>query len=151
MKRKLLALSVMILMAFGGTAAVGAADHEGPGPNGHNDRGLCTAYFNGQKNGHDKQREGEDGEYPGPFGGLEDHARDYTDNDGVDNDRDGETDEDGENESLSAAENIFNFCDDTSTIGGQPIHGRFSCEQGEAAADNDSDPNCEDNEAPGNS
>ena len=41
MKRKLLALSVMILMAFGGTAAVGAADHEGPGPNGHNDRGLC--------------------------------------------------------------------------------------------------------------
>jgi hypothetical protein len=147
MKRKLLALSVMILMAFGGTAAVGAADHEGPGPNGSNDHGLCTAYFNGQKNGHDKQKDG-DGEYPGPFAGLEDHARDYTDSDNVDNDGDGEVDEENENADLSAAENIFNFCDDTSTIGGNPAHGRFTCSDDPETNGNDE---CTDNDAPGNS
>lgn len=139
MKRKLLALSVMILMAFGGTAAVGVA---GPGPNGDNDRGLCTAYFNGQKNGHDKNGQ------PGPFQALEDTSRAYTDSDGVDNDGDGEVDEENENQDLSAAENVFNFCDDTSTIGGNPAHGRFTCSDDPETNGNDE---CTENEAPGKS
>ena len=44
---------------------VGVAQAE-PGPNGNNDHGICTAYFNGQKSGHDQ------GNSPGPFGALED-------------------------------------------------------------------------------
>jgi len=139
MKKKLLALAVTSLMAFGATAAVGAAD---PGPNGDNDRGLCTAYFNGQKNGHDKNGQ------PGPFAALEETSRAYTDSDGVDNDGDGEVDEENENQDLSAAENIFNFCDDTSTIGGNPEHGRFTCSDDPETNGNDE---CTENEGPGNS
>ena len=44
-----------------------------PGPNGKNDKGLCTAYFNGQKKGH------EQGNSPGPFGVLEDDNNDDID------------------------------------------------------------------------
>ena len=36
-----------------------------PGPNGNNHHGLCTAYFNGQKKGHDKHGS------PPPFAALE--------------------------------------------------------------------------------
>ena len=121
-----------------------------PGPNGNNDRGLCTAYFNGQKNGHDKQRE--DGSYPGPFAALEEAGNNHTDTDEQDNDGDGESDEEGEHESLSPAENIFNFCDDTIIIGGNPEHGRFTCTQdGEDAEEGETDPSCTENESPGNS
>lgn len=64
MNRKLITLAIASLMAFGSTAAISVAG-EGPGPNGKNDKGLCTAYFNGQKKGHDKHGS------PGPFATLE--------------------------------------------------------------------------------
>ena len=134
MRKALVALLTSALMLLGASFAVAL-----PGPNGSNDGGLCTAYFNGQKNGHDKNGQ------PGPFAALEEAGRAYTDNDGVDNDRDGQVDEEGENESLSAAENIFNFCNDTAWIGGNPEHGRFTCSDPGAS----SDPECTDNPPPG--
>lgn len=149
MLKRLLALLVAALATVG---VMNIATAE-PGPNGNNDHGLCTAYFNGQKNGHG---EGEDqSNQPPPFQGLEDASREYTDNDGVDNDNDGETDEDGENSALTDAENIFNYCNDNSVIGGNPIHGRFTCTDGdgvdEDGSDTDSEPECNENPAPGNS
>lgn len=62
MKKRLLALVFASLTASSGLAVAQAA----PGPNGNNDHGICTAYFNGQKKGH------EEGNGPGPFGALED-------------------------------------------------------------------------------
>jgi len=53
MKRKLLAVAITSLMAFGGTAAVTAA---APG-NGDNGHGMCTAYFSGSENGQEKKRD----------------------------------------------------------------------------------------------
>lgn len=114
-----------------------------PGPNGNNDHGLCTAYFNGQKEGHDKNGQ------PGPFQALEDTSREYTDSDGVDNDGDGEVDEDGENQDLSAAENVFNFCDNTTTIGGNPEHGRYTCVADSDPVTAGDQPSCEENDKPG--
>ena len=114
-----------------------------PGPNGNNDHGLCTAYFNGQKEGHDKNGQ------PGPFQALEDTSREYTDSDGVDNDGDGEVDEEEENQDLSAAENVFNFCDSTTAIGGNPDHGRYTCSDSDPAEPGNQ-PECEENEKPGN-
>jgi hypothetical protein len=138
--RKLIAtlFAAILLTAAGGAVASVSAD---PGPNGNNDGGLCTAYFNGQKKGHDKKGN------PGPFAALEEAGREYTDNDGVDNDRDGQVDEEGENESLSAEENIYNFCSDTAWIGGNPEHGRFTCTDDGSG---DTDPDCTRNDPPGN-
>jgi hypothetical protein len=76
MNRKLITLAIASLMAFGSTAAISVAD--GPGPNGNNEHGLCTAYFNGQKKGHDKH------DQPGPFQALEDVSREHANNDGKD-------------------------------------------------------------------
>ena len=114
-----------------------------PGPNGKNDKGLCTAYFNGQKEGHDKNGQ------PGPFQALEDTSREYTDSDGVDNDGDGEVDEEDENQDLSAAENVFNFCDNTTEIGGNPEHGRYTCVPDSDPTTEGDQPSCEENEKPG--
>jgi hypothetical protein len=61
MKKRLLALVFASLTASSGLAVAQAA----PGPNGNNDHGICTAYFNGQKKGH------EQGDAPGPFAALE--------------------------------------------------------------------------------
>jgi hypothetical protein len=145
--KKLLVALVATLAALG-FANFAQAE---PGPNGSNDHGLCTAYFNGQKNGHG-QKENQDHQPP-PFQGLEDAGREYTDNDGVDNDNDGSTDEDGENTALTDAENIFNYCDDNSVIGGNPSHGRFTCADGDGVDlqgdDTNSDPECNENEKPG--
>jgi hypothetical protein len=127
-----------VLMVLGFVAGAQAE----PGPNGENDHGLCTAFFNGQKNGHDKNGN------PGPFAALVETGEAYTDNDGVDNDRDGEVDEEDEHSSLSDAENVFNYCNDNDLIGGNPDHGRYTCTDDGSG---DSDPNCEDNPAPGNS
>ena len=141
-----------VLMAAAGLlfVAAGFASAE-PGPNGNNDHGLCTAYFNGQKvgHGHDEDQTNQ----PPPFQGLEDAGREYTDNDGVDNDNDGETDEEGENEALTDAENIFNYCNDLSEIGGNPVHGRFTCaDEGGIGTgpDGETAPECNRNEKPGN-
>ena len=130
------AILTVMLATVAGTFGVQAD----PGPNGSNEHGLCTAYFNGQKNGHDKNGQ------PGPFQALEDTSRAYTDSDGVDNDGDGEIDEENENQDLSAAENVFHFCSDNTTIGGNPTHGRFDCEYVD-----EGQPSCEDNPAPGKS
>ena len=55
MKRKLLAVTITGLMAFGGTAAVAAAGPaDGSGNEGH---GFCTAYFSGSEQGQQKKRE----------------------------------------------------------------------------------------------
>lgn len=53
MKTKLVAVSAAALMMMGlfGAANANAA----PGPNGNNDRGLCTAYFNGSDTGREKK------------------------------------------------------------------------------------------------
>ncbi|HEX7166598.1 MAG TPA: hypothetical protein VF230_06430 [Acidimicrobiales bacterium] len=149
MFKRILLLAVAAIVGVLGVGFGAAAE---PGPNGNNDHGLCTAYFNGQKNGHG---EGEDQtNQPPPFQGLEDASREYTDSDGTDNDNDNQTDEDGENESLTDAENIFNYCHDLSTIGGNPTHGRFTCtdEGGTGTGpDTETDPECNNNEGPGNS
>jgi hypothetical protein len=145
--RKLTVVIGALLMAGFG---IGLA-HAEPGPNDSNDHGLCTAYFNGQKNGHG---EGEDqSNQPPPFQGLEDASRTYTDHDGVDNDDDGQVDEEGENTSLTDAENIFNYCNDALLIGGNPDHGRFTCTDPGVTPPNDGEtsPECENNEGPGNS
>jgi hypothetical protein len=44
--RKLIALAVVAVSAFGFSSSVAT-----PGPNGHNDYGLCKAYFAGSDNG----------------------------------------------------------------------------------------------------
>ena len=145
-KRILLLAVAAVIGVFG--IGIGAVQAE-PGPNGHNDHGLCTAYFNGQKVGHGP---GEDTDDPPPFQGLEDAAEVYTDNDGADNDRDGDVDEGDESAQLTDAENIFNFCNDTTTIGGNPVHGRFTCtdEGGTGSGpDSETDPECDRNEKPG--
>ena len=141
--RKLFAMLMAAGLLVGGASVVRA--DPGGGPNGSNDHGLCTAYFNGQKNGHDKNGQ------PGPFQALEDTSREYTDSDGVDNDGDGQVDEDGENQDLSAAENVFNFCDSTTAIGGNPDHGRFDCVRDGNPSVAGDQATCENNEGPGNS
>jgi hypothetical protein len=127
MRNRLLGTLTLALLLLGMVATTGIAD---PGPNGNNDKGLCTAYFNGQKKGHEKQQE-RNGEYPGPFQALQDTA---------------EAASDGEYEGEEA---VYWYCairDGAPGIGGNPDHnGRWTC-----AEDEDGDPQCEDNEAPGN-
>ena len=64
--RKLLATTLASGLLFGGAIAIARA---APGPNDHNNHGLCTVYFNGQKEGHDKHGS------PGPFAALESGLR----------------------------------------------------------------------------
>jgi hypothetical protein len=137
--RKALLAVVIGVLTLGGLSFAQAD----PGPNGQNDHGLCTAYFNGQKNGHDKNGQ------PGPFVALEEAGRAYTNSDGVDNDGDGEVDEENEDADLSAAENVFNYCDNTTTIGGNPDHGRFTCIADSDPGTDGDQPQCEENEDPG--
>lgn len=97
--KKLLAAASLGLLLAGGTV-VGAT--AAPGPNGHNDHGLCTAYFNGQKTGHDKHGS------PGPFAALEQAADDSDSN-------------------TSMTQDVYNFCTGVEKgIGGNPDqNGRF--------------------------
>ena len=143
--KRVIAIAIGVLGLLAGAIGVSYAD-----AGEHNDHGLCTAYFNGQKVGHGP---GEDQDnQPPPFQGLEDASREYTDSDGEDNDNDGETDEEGENTSLTDAENIFNYCNDTLVIGGNPEHGRFTCTDPGTAPQDDpqTDPECDRNDKPGN-
>ena len=125
--KRILALicGVTLLLAAGaGTASAGHEEKDGPGPNGHNNKGLCTAYFNGQKNGH------QEGEGPGPFGALEDESTDS-----------------GENEDLEdeqqVSDDVFEFCDQFGIMGQPEQNGRFDCREGEdrdsPARDSDDD------------
>lgn len=113
MKKVLVALAAFGLILGGAsTASAGHEEKDGPGPNGHNNHGLCTAYFNGQKNGH------EEGNGPGPFGALEDESEDS-----------------GQNENLpeeqQVSDDVFEFCNQYG-IGGNPEeNGRFDCREGE--------------------
>ena len=126
MKRMLaLICGVTLLLAAGaGTASAGHEGDRGPGPNGHNEKGLCTAYFNGQKNGH------QEGEGPGPFGVLEDESTDSGEN------------EDLEDE-MQVSDDVFEFCDQFGIMGQPEQNGRFDCREGEdrdsPARDSDDD------------
>lgn len=87
---------------IGGAAFAQAA----PGPNGHNDHGLCTAYFNGQKKGWEKKDAS-----PAPFAALERAA------------------DDGDSDT-SVTQDVFNYCNGVAKgISGNPEeNGRFpSC------------------------
>ena len=101
-----------------------------PGPNGNNEHGLCTAYFNGQKNGHDKHGS------PGSFAALEDDAED----DGSNEDKENET---------QISDDVFEFCDDFG-IGGNPEeNGRFDCREEDGTPrdeDGDGEIECEPND-----
>lgn len=146
--KRVIAIAIGVLGLLAGAIGVSHAD---AGDN--NDHGLCTAYFNGQKNGHG-EGENQDNQPP-PFQELQTTGEDYTETgDDADNDRDTQTDEGGEAAQLTTAENIFNHCNDNSTIGGNPVHGRFTCvdEGGEGTGpDTETDPECNLNDAPGNS
>ena len=106
MKTKLGASLIAALMMMGLFGAANAT--AAPGPNGNNDKGLCTAYFNGQKNGHDKHGS------PGPFAALEDAADEEDGDEGADS-----------GDRFETAADVFQFCD--GMIGGNPTNGRFDC------------------------
>ncbi len=104
--RKLLALIVIAVTAVAG------ASFADPGPNGNNNHGLCTAYFNGSANGQEHKRKAP------PFVAL---AQEVGENDGVDNDGDDQTDEEGE---MADPAGVWDWCNDPANnpkgIGGQP-------------------------------
>lgn len=116
------ALAAITLVLSGGAFAAQAE----PGPNGNNEKGLCTAYFNGQKKGHDKDGDGRSN--PKPFAALEDDAED-----------------DGENEDLEPeqqiSDDVFEFCDQFGIMGNPEENGRFDCREDESrtGAPRDSD------------
>lgn len=120
MRKAILALVIGVL-TLGGLSVAQAS----PGPNGHNEKGLCTAYFNGQKKGH------EEGNGPGPFGALEDDSTD-----------------DGSNEDLEdemqVSDDVFEFCDQYGIMGNPEENGRFDCRDGE---DRDSPPRDSDDDS----
>ena len=120
--RRLFAVLFGAMFLFAGVG-VSVASAE-PGPNGHNNHGLCTAYFNGQKNGH------EEGNGPGPFGALEDEATDDGSNEDLDDEQ-------------QVSDDVFEYCEQYG-IGGNPEqNGRFDCRDGEGrddpARDSDTD------------
>jgi hypothetical protein len=57
--RRLLVAAVVVAMLGGGMGGAFAAKGAGPGPNGHNNFGLCNAYFEGSQQGQaEKQAHG---------------------------------------------------------------------------------------------
>lgn len=109
MKKLLAALgaAAMMLGLLGASAAQATPDPDGPAK-----KGLCTAYFNGQKVGHDKHGS------PGPFAALEEAA------DAANGD-----DDENADPRLERAEDVFAFCD--GMIGGNMSNGRFDCAEAE--------------------
>lgn len=110
MKTKLgasLVAALMMMGLFGVASANAVPDPEGPAK-----KGLCTAYFNGQKVGHDKHGS------PGPFAALEQAA----------DSANGEDDANADPR-LERAEDVFAFCD--GLIGGNMSNGRFDCAEAE--------------------
>ena len=71
MKRQLLAMLAGVALALGGSVGTAVAL---PGPNGHNNKGLCTAYFNGSERGQAEKRKAP------PFQALERAADDQDPN-----------------------------------------------------------------------
>jgi hypothetical protein len=119
MKTKLGASLIAALMMMGLFGVVGATAD--PGPNGNNNNGLCTAYFNGQKKGHDKNGQ------PGPFQALEDEAEEQAPRN---------NDEDDDN-NVSGFEAVFDYCNSLYSIGGNPEHGRYDCTPDDPETDED--------------
>jgi len=77
LRKLMLSLALVALCALGATGASAA-----PGPNGHNDYGLCKAYFSGSQKGQDNKQSKK------PFVALKTKAGDQdgdadTDNDDV--------------------------------------------------------------------
>src|SRR3954453_16855790 len=111
LKKFLIAAALATLVTAGAGLGVSQAKGGGgsPGPNGSNNHGLCTAYFNGQKNGWAKNGT------PPPFQSLEDTAN----AEGYPN--------------SSTTQNVYNWCtnadNNSKGIGGNPDqNGRFpSC------------------------
>jgi hypothetical protein len=125
--RKIILGSLAALTLISGAFSVSAS----PDPEGPAQKGLCTAYFNGQKNGHDKDGDGKSN--PGPFAALEAAADDGDDD-------------------TSVAEDVWLFCD--GLVGGNTDHGRYTCTTDNNGTPNDSSDDtasCTNNEAPGNS
>ena len=83
-KRLALVLGATLFMSAG---AIGLAQAE-PGPNGKNNHGLCTAYYNGSPNGQEHKRKA------GPFVALEEAA-----------------DQAGNGDGTAAADEVAAFCD----------------------------------------
>lgn len=88
------------MLATAGAAAVmlgllgaGAAD-AAPGPNDSNNKGLCTAYFNGSERGQEQKRKA------GPFVALQEAA-------------------DDEDDSTTPEQDVAAFCE--GMIGGNPL------------------------------
>lgn len=102
---------ILTFALFAGLVATGLATAD-PGPNGSNNHGLCTAYFNGSATGQSHKRNAP------PFVAL---AREVGNSDGVDNDGDGSTDEGDE---IAGPEGIWDWCNNPENnpkgIGGQP-------------------------------
>jgi len=96
LRKSLIAAAIASLLAAGAGLGIASA---APGPNGHNNHGLCTAYFNGSANGQAHKHQA------GPFQALEAAASDNDDN-------------------TSPAEDVWNWCNDTANnpkgIGGNP-------------------------------
>jgi hypothetical protein len=115
---KKLLLAALVSASLIGGAAVAQAD---PPPDPGREHGLCTAAFNGKKNGH------EDGNWPGPFQDLRDSAPDGSD----------ENDEGGD------IADLYDYCQQFG-IGGNPDeNGRYTT----CWTDDDADPdthNCDD-------
>jgi hypothetical protein len=132
-----LGAALMMLGLFGVSQAT--AD---PGPNGNNDKGLCTAYFNGQKRGHDKDGDGRT-DNARAFQGLEEAA-------GVTEETAGD----------DVADMVYEFCmsmagndGDGVDIGGNPNdNGRWTCSVDDNDTPNDTSDdeyNCDPNEPKG--
>lgn len=117
--KKVLAIALGLLGMLGGAVGVAIAE---PGPNGKNNHGLCTAYFNGSETGRANKHKA------GPFVALE-NAAEARDNE--DNDDDGQVDEADE-----VARAVWDWCSDPANnpkgIGGNP-----------------DDPNTPENDGPG--
>jgi hypothetical protein len=65
MQRRIIVGGLALLLSTTAGAALAA-----PGPNGHNNHGLCTTYFNGSETGQAHKRQA------GPFQALEQAASD---------------------------------------------------------------------------
>lgn len=106
MRKKLLAaMTAGMMMAglFGGAALAGHGGAHEP-----QDKGLCTAYFNGQKKGHGKNGR----EQPPPFADLTSRAEEFAP----------ENNDNDPNNDVTGFEAVGSFCG--SLIGGNPEHGR---------------------------
>lgn len=94
--KKVIALLAGVLGMLGATVGISVAD---PGPNGNNNHGLCTAYFNGSEQGRSNKRQA------GPFAALEAAA-------------------DDDDDETSPEVDVWNWCIDPANnpkgIGGQP-------------------------------